>query len=163
VSPPRDATATPSHGSGTDPGTSGRTDLAALLALLAFPWSVQVYDAGAPTLVFPWGLVGLDPIGVTTLLDFLFRYTAGLPEFVLAWPLGTVLYAAALASAAVGVATGHEDRRVTAGLLVVAGVTGLSLAGGFSVQPGRVAIPTGTALCAAVAWWRYRSAFAWAG
>ena len=101
--------------------TSDRADLAALLALLAVPWSVQVYAAGAPTLVFPWGLVGLVPFGVTTLPDFLFRYTAGLPEFVLAWPLGTLLYAGALASAAVSSQYGRLSERLTPSQLVAVG------------------------------------------
>ena len=58
-----------------------------------------------------------------------------------------------VASAVVGVVLDREDRRVTAGLLVLAGLTQLSLAYGFSRQPGRFAVPLGTVLCLAVVWW----------
>ena len=138
--------------------TSTRTDVAAVLALLLVPWSVQLYAGNVPTLLFAWGLVGLDPFVVTALPDFLFRYTAGLPQYLLAWPTSVLVYLLALGSAALGAVAGREDVRVTAGLLVAVGVLQASLAWGFSVQPGRAAAPLGTALCWAVAWWRYRSA-----
>ncbi|ACV48060.1 MULTISPECIES: hypothetical protein [Halomicrobium] len=48
---------------------------------------------------------------------------------------------------------GREDRRVTDGLLLLAGLTQLSLAHGFARQPGRFAIPLGTVFCVAVVWW----------
>lgn len=127
-----------------------------LLALLAIPWSIQTFAGGhAPTFVFAWGLVNVDPVGVTFLWDFLFRYTMGLPDYILAWPLSVACYAAALASALAGYPD-REDPRVTAGLLAAAGVAQLSLARGFSVQPGRTAWPLGTAACWLVAWWVYR-------
>ena len=129
-----------------------------MLALLALPWSVQLYAGNAPTLLFAWGLVGLDPFVVTTLPDFLLLYTAGRPRYLFAWPTSALVYLLALGSAVLGWLTGREDVRVTSGLLVVAGVLQASMAWGFSVQPGRVAVPFGTALCWAVAWWRYRPA-----
>jgi uncharacterized protein (TIGR04206 family) len=134
---------------------AARRDLVALLALAAVPWSVQVFVVGEFTFLFPWGLFNTNPLHVTTIWDFLFRYTVGLPNYILAWPLGVVLWLAAVASAALGAAIGREDPRVTAGLLVLAGVTQLSVAVSFSVQPTRTAYPTGTVALWAVAWWRY--------
>ena len=122
-----------------------------LLGLLAVPWSVQVFSGRDATLVFAWGLVNTNPPMVTTLPEFLFLYTRGLPEYILAWPLSVGAYAAALASAAVGWQTGREDPRVTAGLLVVAAVAQAHLAWGFSVQPNRLAWPVGSAALGAVA------------
>jgi uncharacterized protein (TIGR04206 family) len=121
------------------------------LGLLAVPWSVQVFSGRDATLLFAWGLVNTNPLMVTTLPEFLFLYTRGLPEYILAWPLSAGLYAAALASAGVGWWTGREDRRVTAGLLVVAAVAQAQLAWGFSIQPNRVAWPVGSAALLAVA------------
>lgn len=125
-----------------------------LLSLSLVPWSVQVYPAGAPTLVFAWGLVNLDPVGLTHILDFL-RFSVGLPDYILAWVVGAGLYLLAVTSSLVGWRLGREDVRVTAGLLVLAGVAQLSLARGFSIQPNRLAVPLGTALLWAVAYWRY--------
>lgn len=126
-----------------------------LLCLLAVPWSVQTFVGGSPTLVFPWGLLNLDPFSVTTLSDFLFVYTAGLPDYIYAWPLSVFLYLSALGVAAVAPALSYEDGRVVAGLLAAAGVAQLSLARGFSVQPGRTAWPVGTVLLLAVAAYVY--------
>ncbi|MFB6280768.1 MAG: TIGR04206 family protein [Haloferacaceae archaeon] len=125
---------------------------AALLALAAVPWSIQRFAAGGVTLLFPWGLVTTRPPTVTTLYEFLFVYTTGLPEFILAWPLSVGLYALALASGAAGLLVGREDPRVTGGLLVAAGIAQVTVASGFSVQPGRAAYPVGTAALWAVAW-----------
>jgi len=119
--------------------------------LLAIPWSVQVFSGRDATLLFAWGLVNTNPPMVTTLPEFLLLYTMGLPEYILAWPLSVGLYAAAVASAAVGWRTGREDPRVTAGLLVVAAVAQAQLAWGFSVQPNRVAWPVGSVALLAVA------------
>lgn len=127
-----------------------------VLALLAVPWSIQTFAGDAPTVVFAWGLVNAAPFGVTFLWDFLFRYTMGLPPYILAWPLSVACYVFALASAVAGRMVDYEDRRVTAGLLAAAGVAQVSLARGFSVQPGRTAWPTGTLACWVVAWWLYR-------
>lgn len=131
--------------------------LVPVLALLAVPWSVGTFaDGGPPTAVFAWGLVTAAPPSVTFLWDFLFRYTAGLPDFILAWPLSVVCYLFALASASAGRLFDREDPRVTAGLLVAAGVAQVSLARGFAVQPGRTAWPLGALACWLVAWWVYR-------
>ena len=137
------------------PGPSARGRTLALVALLAIPWSVQLFSARDATFLFAWGLVNTNPPMLTTLPDFLLVYTRGLPEFILAWPLSVLLYALALASAAIGWRTGREDPRVTAGLLVVAGVAQFQLAWGFSYQPYRTALPIGTVAFLAVTWWGY--------
>ena len=135
-----------------------RRRLAVLLAPLALPWNVAVVETGYVTLVFPWGLVtpGPGPRSVTTLYDYLFVYTSGLPAYLRAWPASVGLYLLALGFAAAGVATGFDDRRVTAGLLALAGAAHVTLALGFSTQPGRYAVPTGTLVLGAAAWWYYR-------
>ncbi|WP_248897253.1 TIGR04206 family protein [Haloplanus halobius] len=132
--------------------------VAVVLALLAVPWTVLAYDAGPTTLVFAWGLVNPAAPSVTTLAHFLGRYTTGLPSYILAWPLSVLCYVLALASAVVGAVADREDTRVTAGLLVCAGIAGLSVARGFALQPGRVAYPLGTAACWGVAWYVYARA-----
>jgi uncharacterized protein (TIGR04206 family) len=132
-----------------------RRRLVAVLALLCVPWSVLTFAAGDVTLLFAWGLVDPGSAGVTSLYHFLFVHTAGLPAFILAWPLSVALYLLAVGSASGAAVVGREDPRVTGGLLVLAGVTQVSLARGFSVQPGRSAWPVGALALAAVAWWVY--------
>ena len=133
-----------------------RRRLAVLLAPLALPWNAAVVDGRFVTLVFPWGLVTPGTPSVTTLYDYLFVYTSGLPDYLRAWPASVGLYLLALGFATVGAATGFDDRRVTSGLLALAGAAHVTLALGFSTQPGRYAVPTGTLVLGAVAWWYYR-------
>ncbi|MFC7081006.1 hypothetical protein [Halorussus caseinilyticus] len=84
--------------------------LLALLALFLAPWTVL----STGDLVFAWGLATLDPFHVTTLTDYLFVYTRGLPNRLLAWPVAVVLYLLAVGNAALGwFAPDSEDRRVT--------------------------------------------------
>jgi uncharacterized protein (TIGR04206 family) len=138
-----------------------RSTLPATLALLAIPWSIQTFTGGRPpTYVFAWGLLNTDPFGVAFLWDFLFRYTMGLPSYILAWPLSVGCYLLALASATTGRVVGREDRRVTAGLLAAAAVAQVSLARGFSFQPDRAAWPLGAVACLVVAWVVYTRPFA---
>jgi uncharacterized protein (TIGR04206 family) len=135
---------------------SSRRRLLVVLLLAVVPWSVQTFARGDVTFVFAWGLLNTNPVNVTTLSAFV-RYTQGLPEYILVWPVGVTCYLVAVASAVVGVVAGREDRRLTAAALVLAGVTQLELARGFSVQPGRVAWPLGTVLLWAVAGYVYWS------
>jgi len=131
-----------------------RSSLLAVLALLVVPWSVQTFAGTTPPgFVFAWGLVTFD--SVTFLWEFLFRHTMGLPDYILAWPLSVGCYLLALGSVLGGALFDREDPRVTAGLLAAAGIAQLTLARGFSVQPGRTAWPLGTLACWLVAWWVY--------
>ncbi len=50
-----------------------------LLALFFVPWTVLVAPGGT-TFVFPWGLVNPTTLHVTTLPDYLFVLTSGLPR-----------------------------------------------------------------------------------
>ena len=135
-----------------DSPRSDRRRVGAVLLFPLVPWSVQAFSPDAPTLVFAWGLVNVDGFAAVHLVEFL-RLSAGLPDYILAWPASVVLYLFALASALAGRLFGREDVRVTAGLLVLVGVAQLSLARGFSIQPGRVAYPLGTVVAWAVATW----------
>ena len=123
--------------------------LFALLFLLLVPWTVLT----SGDLVFAWGLATIDPISVTTLPDYLFVYTRGLPNRLLAWPVAVLLYLLAVANALLGaVAPRLEDRRVTGGLLALAGASDLWFALGLT-RPGLVAVPVGSVLCWTAAWW----------
>ena len=133
-----------------------RKRLLAVFALLAVPWTVLSLG-DEYTLVFGFGLFNTNPPQLVTIYEYLFRFTAGLatlPDYLLAWPTSLLLYCGALASALGGV-FGFEDRRVTAGLLVFAGFTQISVAFGLSRALGRLAIPLGTGVLWVVAWWFY--------
>ena len=132
--------------------SSGAEGLGLLGALLVLPWSVVV-PSGDASLVFAWGLVHLDPFAVTNLYDYLFVYTRGLPPRLIAWPASVFLYAGALASSFGGRLLGREDRRVTAALLVLAGVEHLRFALGS--HTGVVVVPIATALLWTGAWLAY--------
>lgn len=125
--------------------------LLAVLSLAVLPWTVAV--AGNVTLVFPFALVDPNTGAVTPVTAYYFEYTGTLPRYLQAWGIGVTLYLGAVASTVSGLVFDVEDRRLTAGLLVLAGLTQLSLTHGFSRQPGRFAIPVGTVLCFAVVWW----------
>jgi uncharacterized protein (TIGR04206 family) len=131
---------------------SRRFQLVAAIGLA--PWSV-ISTGGATTVFFSLGFLNLTPprnfVGV---IDYVFVYTNALPEYILAWPIGIVVYAAALGSASLGL-FGHEDRRVTAILLVLLGLSQLSFAWGFQQRPGCTAIPIVTITTLTVAWWVY--------
>lgn len=150
---PASSSADGSDASALDTGGSRR--LRAVLVLALVPWSVQVFARGDVTFLFAWGLLNTNPVNVTTLSEFLFRYTQGLPDYILVWPIGVGCYLVAVGSAVLGRVRGYEDGRLTAAALVLAGVTQLELARGFSVQPGRVAWPVGTVALWAVAGYVY--------
>ena len=121
----------------------------ALLALAALPWTVLT----SGELVFAWGLATLDTIHVTTLPDYLLVYTRGLPNRLLAWPIAVLLYLLALGNTVLGqVAPDVEDRRVTGGLLALAGLSVLRFTLGLR-GPGALAVPVGSLLLWAAAWW----------
>lgn len=122
-------------------------------ALGAVPWTVVVYPRGID-LVFPWGLVNTNPLGVVDLASYLLVYTPGiraLPPRLTAWPWSSGLFALAVASAALGLVD-REDARVTAALLALAGLVHLRVALGL-VRVGELAVPLGTVLSLGGAWW----------
>ncbi|MEF8782417.1 MAG: TIGR04206 family protein [Haloarculaceae archaeon] len=126
--------------------------LAAIVAVGALPWSL-VFAGQELTLVFAFGLVDPAPLYLTDIVTYTFVYTRGLPEYLFAWPVGTLLYALALGSTLSGHLFGREDRRVTAVLLVLVGLTQVSFALGLSRRANSVAFPLGLLLCVAVVWW----------
>ncbi|MFB6183727.1 MAG: TIGR04206 family protein [Haloarculaceae archaeon] len=135
------------------PGSRAR--LLAVLAVGVVPWTV-VYTRGFVTLVTPVALI--DPVTgtVTTVVEYL-QYTIGAPpSLMMPWLVAVGIYVLALASAALAFRD-REDRRVTGGLLVLLGVTQVSLSIGFGRRPTYLAVPVATATCWAVAWWGYRT------
>ena len=130
------------------------TDRRLLIAALALvvPWTVIIVG-GDVELVFAWGLLDSGSLHAVSITAYLFEHTSGLPEYLLAWPTSVVLYALGVASIAGGVALDREDRRVTAGLLVLAGLAYLRFATGIGARGGRVAVPVATALLWSLAWW----------
>ncbi|MFB6220476.1 MAG: TIGR04206 family protein [Halolamina sp.] len=126
----------------------GRVDLLLVLSLVLLPWSVLTYGnvgEGFTTLLFAWGLVDPATGEVTWIYGFL-AHTRGLPNWILAWPVGVLCLAAAFASTAVGRARGRDGDAPTAALLALVGVAVFSVSWGFSAQPGRTGLPVGTVL-----------------
>jgi len=121
-----------------------------LLAAGLVPWVLIPYETGV-SLVFSFGLVTPHPLYFQSVLAYL-DAAGRLPRTLLAYPIATVLYASALASRALA-ALDREDRRVTAGLLGLAGLDVLYFAVAFSSYRIRVvALPTGTFLLWLAAW-----------
>ncbi|MFB6202092.1 MAG: TIGR04206 family protein [Halorhabdus sp.] len=135
------------------PHASRRVRVLAVLSLSIVPWAVVVVG-GLVTLVMPWGLY--DPIeGYLTLLpDYLAATGEGPPPFLFSWPIGVGIYTLALVSVAVE-ALDRGDSRVTGGLLVLVGVTQLTVAWGFMRRGGYVVVPLGTVAAWTLAWWFY--------
>jgi uncharacterized protein (TIGR04206 family) len=125
---------------------------AAYAALFLVPWSL-VDAGGVLTFVFPFGLLNFDPLYVSDVVSFATVNTEYLPRYLLSWPIGVGLYALAILSLLSGLVFDREDRRVTAGLVVLAGLTQLSMVYGFVRSPGATAMPLGAVLCWAVVWW----------
>jgi uncharacterized protein (TIGR04206 family) len=126
--------------------------LAAIVALGLVPWSF-VLAGDELTLVFAFGLVDPQPFHLTDTYTYVTAYTRGLPRFLRAWPAGAGVYLLALASAVSGVLFDVEDRRVTALLLVLVGLTQLTFAWGFTRRALTVAFPLGTVLSWTIVWW----------
>ncbi len=142
-----------------DPRAARR--LLLVLALAFVPWTVIL--GPDLTFVFPFGLVNDNPWFLVRIDDYLRLSGYGRFAYIDAWVIGAVLYAVALLSALLGV-LGVEDRRLTAGLLVFAGVSQFPLALGFSRRLDYVALPVGSVLLLAAAWWLYWPAVrAWVG
>jgi uncharacterized protein (TIGR04206 family) len=131
--------------------------LAALLVLIAVPWVVQVNTPGDLTAVMSWGLLNTNPWHVL-LLPAYFGETQGLttlPWSLQVWPLGLAFYAGAVVSAASGAVYDREDVRVTAGLLVLAGIDTILVWSGLLGRGTRGAIPVGVVAIGVVVWWFY--------
>ncbi|UPM42462.1 TIGR04206 family protein [Halocatena salina] len=124
-----------------------------VVVLGVLPWTV-ITAPQSVTLVFPFGLVGVESGHLVLVHEYL-RFTGGqVAPFLRAWPIGVVLYAGALVSAVGGV-FGIEDVRLTTGLLVVTAVSQLPLLAGGTRRMGYLALPVGVVLMVVVAWWVY--------
>lgn len=125
-----------------------RVRLAVVLVVGLVPWSVQRFTTGELFLRFAWGGVSFRPALTARLL---WGYPPGVP-LVSRWLIATGCWVAALVSAIAGVAD-REDRRLTAGLLVIAGLANALVAVEFGVQPARVGYPVGSVVAVAAAGW----------
>jgi len=131
---------------------AGGRRLLAVAAAGLVPWTAVL---GADlTLVFSFGLVNADPWFLVTVLDYLRFTPGGRTAYIDAWLLGAALYGVALGLAVLGTVD-LEDPRLTGGLLVCAAVSQFPLVVGFSRRLGYVALPLGSLLLLAVAWWCY--------
>jgi uncharacterized protein (TIGR04206 family) len=129
--------------------TRYRYRLLAHLLLGVSPWVLVVWPTGAYAVsALFW--VDVAPLGITTLPGFLAASGGPLPAHLLAWPVATLCYLGALASALAG-RWDREDRRLTAGLLALAGVALVRFVGGVSVQRAITAFPLGSGLLLAAA------------
>ena len=152
-------------------GRSGRAEsdarqrlhrVLAAIAVALLPWTV-VFTRQYVDLFFSFGLLPVGPSGLTTITDFYFRHTAGLPEYLNAWGLGVLLFAVGLANALFGLVSERaglslrDDPRITAAMYVFAGFGQLVFAFGFLRRPsGYVAVPLGTVLLWGLVWRYYR-------
>jgi uncharacterized protein (TIGR04206 family) len=126
-----------------------------VLMLWVVPWTVISYPSGV-NLIFPWASATTNPLHVTSLWAFIARNPGGieqLPPRLFAWPLATLLLGVAVLGALAG-RFGREDRRLTAGALVLAGVVHLRVTVGLT-GIGETAVPIGPLLAFGVAWWHY--------
>ncbi|ELZ46975.1 hypothetical protein C464_09969 [Halorubrum coriense DSM 10284] len=138
---PSDRTAHGPAGSGR--GLVARTGWILVLTLLAVP--MAVIPAADLTVVSLWGFLnpaasgsGLGFGGYPVWAYFLdqSRPFAALPASIRAWPLAVGFHVLAAASAASGRVFGREDRRVTGGLLVLAGTASLWVSVGLAARFG---------------------------
>jgi uncharacterized protein (TIGR04206 family) len=132
--------------------STARQRLLTLLALAVVPWTV-VFIRGEVTLFFPFGVVNTNPLAFADILT-LFSRGWGLPRNPDLLPLSYVFYTLALASAVAGLFD-REPTRLTAGLLVLAGLTHLGVAYSVVHRLGYTPVPFGAVLLVAAAWWFY--------
>jgi uncharacterized protein (TIGR04206 family) len=121
------------------------------------PWVVLFYPGGME-MYFAYGIVTYRGLFISLPEYLSMAAVAALPSRLLAWPVSVVLWLLALVSAALG---SYEDRRVTDGLLALAGLNQLVFVVGFWTAEGYIALPIGTALVLGLAWWDYRPAARW--
>ena len=119
------------------------------------------------SLVFNVGAAGsAGGVGLYPIWTYFFdqpRAFGRLPASIRVWPLGAFFHLLAAVSATGGVLFGHEDRRVTGGLLVFAAFAtlwvGLGLAGRFGVGTGAgllAVVPVAPVVTVALVWVSYR-------
>ena len=122
------------------------------------PWAVVTWSGGF-YLVFAagWSVRGLS--GFRPLPTILASGGLGAPAAT-PWLVAALLYVLALASAALSL-VGREDRRLTAGLLFLAGASVLLYAVRASGQLGILAVPVGVVALWAAALYAYEGRVPW--
>ncbi len=135
---------------GSDVRENPRLRLAVVLVVGVVPWSVQRFTTGELFVRFVWGGLSFRPAVVA---QPLWAYPPAAP-LVSRWLVAAGCWVGAVVSVAAGLFD-REDRRLTAGLLVVAAVANASVAVVFGVQPTRVGYPLGSlaAVFAATVLW----------
>jgi len=159
---------------GPPPAHSSTVALATVAALLFVPLTVMRAAPGDLTFVLPWALVNTAPVApdravhVYTLAAYLGDPAlsfGSLPRSLQAWPVALAFHLLAVVSAAGGRLAAREDRRVTAGLLGLAGVASLWVVVGLGSRVGATVgtdglfVPVGAVVTWAVAIACYRDAF----
>lgn len=134
------------------PHSTPRRRLATLVALAFVPWTV-ILIYGEVTLVFPFGFFNTNPPALVDLYTLL-SAGGGLPRNPELLPASALLYGGALLSAAAALAD-REDPRLTAGLLVLAGVAHLGVAYSVVHRLRYTPLPVGALLLFVAAWWFY--------
>jgi hypothetical protein len=143
--------------------TGGPVEVAAAVGLVFLPVTVLLNSDPSLTLVFPWSLINVTPrdpvqtLHVFSIVEYLGTATmsyGGLPASLRAWPVALALHMLAVVSAGMGWAFGREDRRVTAGLLTLAGGASLWVAIGLGNRIGATvgADPVVTPVGAVTTW-----------
>lgn len=105
------------------------------------PWAVVVWPTGF-YLVFMFGWVDLDPIGINLHIEYLFESGFSLPSYLLAWPISTVLYIGAV-SAVVFEFFDRDLHPIIPGLFFLSGIDLLYYALGLSRQQDLFVLPIG--------------------
>jgi len=126
--------------------------LVALLALGVVPWTAVLVGSEL-TLFFPFGVLNTNPLELTVLTEW-FAGGGRLPRNPELLPLSYVFYLGALLGVLAGV-RGREPARLTAGLLVLAGLTHLGVSYSVLHRVAYVPVPVGALLALAAAWWFY--------
>jgi uncharacterized protein (TIGR04206 family) len=129
-----------------------RRRLLVLLALGLVPWTV-VFIGSELSLFFPFGVLNTNPLELTTLHEW-FAGGGRLPRNPELLPLSYTFYLGALLSALAGV-WGREPPRLTAGLLVLAGITHFGVSYSVLHRIAYLPLPVGAPLALAAAWWFY--------
>jgi uncharacterized protein (TIGR04206 family) len=132
--------------------STARRRLLTLLALAVVPWTV-VFIGSELTLFFPFGVLNTNPLELVDVYSW-FAGGGRLPRSPDLLPLSYVFYTLALASVAAGL-LGREPRRLTAGLLVLAGVSHLGVSYSVLHRLRYTPVPVGALLLVAAAWWFY--------
>jgi len=125
--------------------------LLVLVGVGLLPWTVITWPGGTQVVAL-WGLLNPATLHVVSLPEYLFVLTAGLPDRLLAWPASALLYLAGL-GAVVADRYGRGDRRLTVGLLGLAGLAHLGFAAGVAARGAAAVLPIGPVLLGAALWW----------